>query len=183
MTADVTVVTPSVPGRYQLARCIRSVSVQTVTPAAHLIGVDHQRTGHGARIRNHLIEAARTTWIACCDDDDLFLPSHLELLLAASDGLDVVVAEFVREGGLEPVYPHSCDPAILEQQNPWHPSTLLLRREAVMDAGGFPDPEPPLWDDWALLLALYRSGARFGCVHSVTNVKGVHAGCISAVPA
>lgn len=180
----VTVITPTLPERADmLARCMAAVDAQTVAPAAHLIGVDHAHTGHGARIRNRLIAAADSTWIACCDDDDWFLPNHLELLLTHSFGADVVMAEFTLETGGPPIYPHLCNPAVFEKVNPHHPSSLLLRRHAVLDVGGFPDPAPPMWDDWALLLALYKAGARFACVHQATSVKGVHAGCISAVPA
>lgn len=180
MTADATVVTPSVPGRdTMLARCMRGVAGQTTPPEAHLICVDHALTGHGARIRNQLIGAARTTWIACCDDDDWFLPHHVETLLAAAAwNVDVVVALYVLEGGGRLPDEHSCDPAMLDGRNWVHPSSILLRRDAVLAVGGFPDPQPPLWDDWALLRNLLHAGAKFACVHEVTNVKGVHDGCI-----
>lgn len=176
--SGVTVVTPTLPERGDLlARCVAGVAAQTVEPAEHLIGVDWARTGHGARIRNRLIRAATTEYVALCDDDDWWLPHHLETLLGAASEADVVVAFYELEDHRgEPPWNarHSCDPADFEWTNWTHPSAMLLRREAVLDLGGFPDPTPELWDDWGLWQRLYRAGARFACVHEVTNVKGVH---------
>ena len=151
-------------------RCIQGVADQSVGPVQHLVVVDGVGVGP-ALARNQLLAAASTKWIAFCDDDDWFLPFHLELLLAAASGADVVVGMIRLENRPEPLE-HRCDFGALKGGNWFHPSACLLRRSAVMDVHGFSsDAEHEDWDLWRRLL---HAGAVFQCVHQVTNVKGVH---------
>jgi glycosyltransferase involved in cell wall biosynthesis len=78
----VTVCTPTIPPRTNLlGRAIESVHTQTVRPAAHIVSVDHNRNG-GAATLDSAIHAADTEWVATLDDDDEWLPNHLETLWA-----------------------------------------------------------------------------------------------------
>jgi len=194
-TSSVTVITPTVAGREaMLRRALDSVKAQTIAPNHVMWRRDVAQVGHGAHVRNEMIFEADTEWIACLDDDDWWLPNHLELLLDESQHVrplshwlvgkhrrpaDVVVALYEHSDGSPPVGGHHCDYRLLEGQNWFHPSACLLRRSSVVAVGGFPDPRPPLWDDWALWVNLLRAGATFACVHEVTSIKAVHPGNIS----
>jgi GT2 family glycosyltransferase len=93
----------------------------------------------------------------------------VETLLSASEGADVVVAHIQLETGV--VLGHQCEWENLRSGNWFHPSACLLRREALQAVGGFPSA---IHEDWELWQRLYTAGARFACVHEVTNIKGVH---------
>jgi len=76
----VTVCTPTIPVRgHLLSRAVQSVHNQTVKPAAHIVSVDHNRNGGPATL-DSAIRAADTEWVATLDDDDEWLPNHLEVL-------------------------------------------------------------------------------------------------------
>jgi hypothetical protein len=73
---DVTVITPTIPGReILLEECKESVRKQTMRPKDHLIGVDVDGRGPAA-MRNSLVEKVKTEWVAFLDDDDLLMPNH-----------------------------------------------------------------------------------------------------------
>lgn len=89
---DVTVVIPTLPERAeQLERALASVAAQTVKPGDVVVEVDHRRAGaHVAR--NAALAKVTTSWVAFLDDDDLFHPDHLEVLIdgANTSGADLV---------------------------------------------------------------------------------------------
>ena len=150
-------------------RCIQSVAEQTAGPLQHLLMIDSAHVGPGL-VRNQLLAAASTKWIAFCDDDDWFLPHHVETLVAGAGGADVVVGLIRLETG--PELSHQCDFELLSGGNWFHPSACLLRRSALMEVHGFSsDAEHEDWDLWK---RLWHAGAVFRCVHEVTNIKGVH---------
>jgi len=76
---DVTVITPTVPGREKLLEeCIESVRKQTLQPVAHLVLMDKDKEGP-AVIRNRLLKQVETEWVAFLDDDDLLMPNHFDV--------------------------------------------------------------------------------------------------------
>ncbi len=78
-TIDVTVITPTIPGReHLLEECMASVEAQTMKPVAHVVGLDAGREGP-AKVRNDLVRGIETEWIAFLDDDDLLMPNHFEI--------------------------------------------------------------------------------------------------------
>ena len=101
LTIPVTVCTATIPPRGALlARAIQSVHQQTVQPEAHIIHVDHGRRG-GPAILDEAIASAKSEWVAILDDDDEFLPHHLETLWALIEqGADLAFSHF-RFGNLQ----------------------------------------------------------------------------------
>lgn len=167
MKAGVTVVTPTIPPRYsELGRAIRSVAQQTRPPEAHLIACDHRAEGQVA-IRNRVLPVIDTEWIAFLDDDDEFLPHHLEALVscAVDSRADLVYPWFHVEGGVDPLgaFGKPFDPQSLREAN-YIPITHLCRTELAQEAL-FPLC-PDEWHDegcadWGFLLRLLDLGASF----------------------
>mgnify|MGYP001615377579 CR=1 FL=1 len=165
----VTVVTPSLPGRGDMLReAIDSVNGQLIMPAAHLIGIDHERAGT-ARAKPRLSSAATTEWVATLEDDDLLDPNHLTMLRGATENADIVYS-WCRVTGREGWNPNRLfDPQSLLEGN-YIPSTALIRRDLILDLNGWKDSRdvPHGWDDWDFWKRALDLGARFRCVPEVT---------------
>lgn len=176
MRAGITVLTPTIPPRTaELARAIRSVAAQTYRPSDHLITCDHRAEGQVA-IRNRMLRAVTTDWIAFLDDDDEFLPHHLDRLLehAHSTGADLVYPWFRVQGGTDPLgaFGKPFDPVAIRSAN-YIPVTHLCRTELAQDVM-FPRC-PDEWPDegcadWGFLLHLLDAGATFSHLPEVTWV-------------
>jgi hypothetical protein len=79
-TADVTIITATIPTRAELlARAVKSVEAQTLQPAAHLIMEDTEKIG-GAAVLDKLLKKVKTKYVAVLDDDDELLPRHIEAI-------------------------------------------------------------------------------------------------------
>lgn len=78
--SGITVCIPSIPPRSpKLARCLTSITEQTLQPEAIIVEIDHE--GDGApTTRNRALMKVTTEWVAFIDDDDWFKPEHLETL-------------------------------------------------------------------------------------------------------
>lgn len=117
---------------------------------------------------NAAMAAASGDLIAWCSDDDRFLPGHLEAsaaFLEAHPEIGLVHSGFIdavetpEESRIEPRPLRACAPLIVGPGNliryltqyydwPFHPSTLVIRRE-VWERVGFFDPAYALTDtDW-----------------------------------
>lgn len=184
--APITVLTVSIPGREDLlAENLRSVYAQTVPVARQLI-LAHVATDDGmpqiqyARAKNRLLRSVNTKWVAILNDDDLWLPHHVETILPHLDGADVVYT--FDKGRTRPrVNANGWDKATigryLEQRN-MVDANCAIRCAALIEAGCFPtdwaggDPKrgghfkdsPAAWEDWALWIRMNELGARFRCV-------------------
>lgn len=168
---SVAVVTASLPERAaRLAEAAASVAAQTIPPAAHLIGIDFARHGPTA-VRNALVRAAGTEWVAFLDDDDVLYPGHLATLTAGAAGADVVYSfcDVEGRGGWTPN--QEFDAAALRSYN-FIPVTALVRRSAFLSVGGFPESHPV--EDWDLWRRLLDAGAEFRCVPTVTWLYRFH---------
>lgn len=136
---SVTVAIPSIPPRAgMLAEALASVCAQTRPADRIAVGIDRMREGP-ARIRNALLSAVRTEYVAFLDDDDLLYPQHLERLLAcaAETRADMVFPWFDVRGGTDPFPQHF--------GKPWDPAeprqttiTMLVRAHTLREVGGFP---------------------------------------------
>lgn len=198
MKPRVTVVTATIPGREDmLARALRSVDHQTLQPEDVIIVLDEKREG-AAATRNRGLTGVETELVAWLDDDDQLLPRHLEACAAAlADGAadlaypgmivigmrdplaTSVNGKWVNPFGVEfgPEQEHH-----LRTEGNFIPVTYVVRTELVRRAGGFPEP----WgfdavasrdcEDYGLLLALLRGGARFRHVPERTWIYNVHGG-------
>jgi glycosyltransferase involved in cell wall biosynthesis len=143
----------------------------------------------GARNANTAMAAARGDLIAWCSDDDRFLPGHLEASAAYLDlhpEVGVVHSGFMdavetaAAGGFVEARPlRSAQPLRVDRRNmfaylaryydwPFHPSTIVMRRQVWEQVGPF-DPAYGLTDtDWFV-----RAAERFSVVllprHGVLN--------------
>lgn len=167
----ISVLTASLPTRMaMLAECMASVGAQTLAPVEHLIAIDHARRGPAA-VRTSLLQAAVGEFVAIVDDDDVLLPNHLELL-AATDA-DIAYSYCTVEGR-EWVPNRLFDADALRRGN-YIPITTLIRRQVLMDLGGFRAGVNG-WEDWDLWLRALDAGATFACVPEVTWRYRFHGG-------
>lgn len=149
-----------------LADAMRSVAHQTLRPAVHTIAVDYQGFGPAA-MRNDLLEGVLTPWVAFLDDDDILDPVHLTVLTSGGlDDVDVVIPHCRFSG--ETIPPKYCnrpfDRGVLREHGIF-PITVLARRKAILDAGGFGDER---YEDWALWNRMADNGCRFKVIPMVT---------------
>jgi len=133
--------------------------------------VVHHETSRGrSEAGNAGARAASNAFIAFLDDDDLFYPEHLDTLARAARSqhaawyTDAVSAFLtVGESGAyetrsrQRLYAQDFDRDLLQIDNYVPLPSLLLQREAFLDAGGF-DPAFDLFEDWDLLLRIAKRG-------------------------
>jgi hypothetical protein len=101
------------------------------------------------------------------DDDDHFMPEHLEKLAAAqqASSADVVYSmPFVPQqpGGIDPMDMRGApfDPDELRRRS-YIQTTSLVRTKLIQATGGFLCPPGSDYDDWGCFLALLDAGATF----------------------
>jgi len=163
--SDITVCIATIPPRAKLLRrALFSVVQQTLQPAAIVVEYDHQKTG-AAATKNRAIAKVDTEFLAILDDDDQFLPEHLEKLRKVADNADVVYSipsVPVYDGKPDPHgrYGVEFDPEELRHRS-FIPTTSLFRTRLLRDAGGFQVPPGSIFDDWGCYLALLKHDARF----------------------
>jgi hypothetical protein len=115
-TADVTVITPTIPGREQeLARCLESVYSQSRPPVAHIViaqqrATDEPRPVALARAQNQALRAVCTDWVMRLADDDWLTPKAIEMMMVYQYDDDVIygpdrdeVAPMINVNGYSPV--------------------------------------------------------------------------------
>jgi glycosyltransferase involved in cell wall biosynthesis len=134
-TDVITVCIPSIPARAvagMLGRAVLSAMSQTRRPDTVVVAV-YDRVAGAAATRQRALEMVSTELVAFLDDDDEFLPHHLETLAraAADHGADMVHAQpvIVRRGS-------EC-PDIVPLSPGQITSTVLVRREVALAVGGF----------------------------------------------
>jgi glycosyltransferase involved in cell wall biosynthesis len=157
------VITPSRPDRTPLlAEAYASVEAQTIA-CTHLIGIDHAGEGP-ALIRNAAMRHSPHPVVAFLDDDDLMDPDHLEVLTMAlvEHEADLVFSWYRKQGSTpETERIHVWDDyaygVMLGGRN-LIPVTVVARREAILDAGGF-DPDDR-YEDYALWMRMLAQEAR-----------------------
>jgi glycosyltransferase involved in cell wall biosynthesis len=193
----VTVAIPTIPGREQLllGRALPSVWAQTRPAAAVAVVRDSRRRG-AWWARNLACAMAVTGWVAFLDDDDEWLPHHLQVLVAAGEasgaGLVYAYSEPVgARDGLAVVddagrlVPRPVDVPFGPRQAEWLrrvgnfiPLGYLVRTQLVDEVGGFPRPFSDDWpqahEDWGFLVRLLDHGVRFHNAAQVTWRRHLH---------
>ena len=152
--------------------------------------------GPGAA-RNLAVSQALGTWIAFVDDDDLWSPDKLRIqlrALVAHDGdwgctgtyyLDdtehvIGLRQPLRTGPLDDLYAD-----LIEENVVTSTSTVMVRRQLLIDAGGFPT-DVHFAEDWMLWIRLAKlsravpiadllAGTRISFGSATANVDHVHA--------
>lgn len=171
---DVTVITPTIPGREAfLAECRESVMAQNWFPYAHLVRLDdpgvRDRAGkedHMVEQHNALLYRVETEWLAVLHDDDTYLEHHIETILPALDDADVVYSYSTTEQVSRvdvSDWPQGQLVAALEASN-IIPACAAIRTDLMREVGGWQHQERPLYSDWSNWLRLAKAGARFQCV-------------------
>ena len=205
----VSVVIPAYRRPDLVERAIRSVRAQTARPAevivvddasgdetgprAEQLGarvVTHERNRGEGAARNSGFDAAGNEWVALLDCDDEWLPDHLETLWAARDGHVLVGSAILGRGsgakvgrvygwtGRRPrVLRGPADVAVPDTK--LTSSSVLVRREAALRAGGFRDRERAA--DLDMWLRLLEQGTALA-IPRVTALYHVHEEQVSADP-
>ena len=161
---------------------------QTLLPDVVIVQIDHVGRG-AAHTRNAALASVSTEWVAFLDDDDLWLPQHLQALMAVSAGADLVYSWFTVLNGYDPLtvdgrspfgQPWSPALAAAIQSANFIPVTVLARTAALRAVGGF---TPPPWasadnpcEDWGCWLKLLDAGAVFRHLPQRTWQWRTHAG-------
>jgi glycosyltransferase involved in cell wall biosynthesis len=162
----VSAVIPTIPERSGLLEvALESVNAQTRPVDQVCVAVDTDHEGP-AEARNRATLESACEWLAFLDDDDIWLPNHIQTCLDHSDGADVVYTDCDLVGDHHsPVVNRDFDPFALTHHN-YIPVTALVRRSAFEAAGMF-DPADR-YEDWALWRRLWSAGRRFVHVPVVT---------------
>jgi len=200
----ISVVIPAYNAARFLPRCLKSVFAQTLKPV-EVIVVDDGSTdntaalaaklgasvlarpnGGPAAARNAGISKASGEWIALLDADDQWSPEKLERQAARIHAETVLVYTGIRIFGDDGVYHEQ--PVIdaiaarkmLRYANPIPNSSVLVRREAVVQSGGFrEDIRGP--EDWEMWFRLLRSGLFAAVAEPLTDYY-VYPSSLSANP-
>ena len=137
MDRDVSVLITAIPPRIgkKLDRAVASVWNQIHKPEQLIVSVDWEKKGAGAN-RNRGLAQALTTWVAFLDDDDEFLPHHLDhcLNLAEESGADIVVPWFRVQGGYDPFPKNRAVGVPAAGPLPAFPVTVLARTQMAKRA-------------------------------------------------
>lgn len=170
---NITVCIPSIPERrYYLQKALRSVVEQTYQPSAISVAIDKYRIG-AIETRNTSVSNVSTEWIAFLDDDDEFLPFHLERLAdcAQETDADYVYSYFTIQDHLGNEIPDTILGNFgkpFDPQNPMQTTmTVLVKTELVHTIGGFREPPPGatingqrFGEDYQFTLDCLREGAK-----------------------
>lgn len=167
MNSLVTVVIPTIAPRASLLEeAVRSVYTQTMYGVEVLLVADYEHRGAAVTRHEGLMKVA-TPWVAFLDDDDLFMPHHLEHLMnhAEDTEADYVYSWFE-------TLPNGCDPfPTTHYTDPWDPQnprqttiTTLVRTDLAKEVGFLGEDRGATGDgmrageDWEFTLGCNRLG-------------------------
>lgn len=193
MTADVTVVIPTIPPRATLTvdRALMSVMHQT-TYARYVVETDVTHTGSAAT-RNRALERVQTEWVLWLDDDDQLMPHAVQLLVEAQQrtGADVVsgrawVPQSETHAEPTPSLRDGWVDKLAVQATSRLTVTSLMRTEQVRAVGGFEFRRDPVsgmeLDDYGLYWKLAEAGLSFWRLPDHTFIWNIWGGNTSGRP-
>lgn len=171
-----------------LQRALRSVATQTLEPDELIVELDEEATGAGPT-RNRAWRRATSDWIAFLDDDDEFLPQHLQVCQSAAkkERADLVYPWFELVGWPEATasrpdplavplggvlrhplgVPFRREQELHMRRHAFIPATVFVKRSWLEKVDGYPAPHTEEWnryngcEDWAMLIRLLDAGATF----------------------
>lgn len=185
---DITVAIPTIPQRKtKLRQAVSSVLAQTHPASGISIAMDINREGSAAT-RNRALAGVQTEWVAFLDDDDVFLPQHLAILVKGGSSIDFDVDVIyglprVLNAQGQPVPrhwqwggPEKFDPELLREAS-YITVSSLVRTTLAKDVGGFvfqPAGNGEAYDDHGFYLRMLDGGAKFHHVHQETFIWNHH---------
>jgi glycosyltransferase involved in cell wall biosynthesis len=161
-----------------LRRAVHSVMTQTEMPTRISVEIDSWHEGSAAT-RNRALANLTTEWTAFLDDDDVFLPAHIQSLRehAEDTGADVVYSWPEMNGGPDPSpdrFGVPFDPELLKVRS-YIPVTSLVRSSAISSSGArFRTWKGTPYDDWGFYCQLLEAGAQFSHRPERTWVWNIH---------
>lgn len=194
--APITVCTAHIPTRsHLLGRAIASVHAQTLLPQDHIISVDYARRGGPATL-DAAIWGARTEWVAILDDDDEFLPHHLQTLhsVALDTDADLVFSHFAYTSCGDAGHLERFRGVPFDNDNPRQTTNVfLVKTQLAQEVGGFSAGFDPLsYDvdhtgnrigyDFAFIRKLAAIGANIVHTPEVTWIYHVEDGSTLGMP-
>lgn len=190
MKPGITVVIPTFADRWdEVGRAVSSAVHQTLSPETIVVVSDTESKG-AAWNRTRGLSMVETEWTAFLDDDDYFLPEHLEKLhrKAKETDADMVFPWFTVMG-------NGVDPFPMNEKREWvredpHQTTItfLVKTEAALAVGGFLGDEPDedgqetdsqgnrAGEDFRFVLRLHDAGYRIEKLYERTWVWMHHGG-------
>lgn len=136
--------------------------------------------------RNQVLAAARGTWLAVCDSDDLSRPDRFRRQRELLEADDLRVGVGVRISAFESSPATGSEPrwhwGLRDGRLPFAFPGAMLRVGSVRDIGGF-DTAYPIAEDLQLAYRLAGAGGTFGVVDEVLLDYRIHAGSITAARA
>jgi glycosyltransferase involved in cell wall biosynthesis len=200
----VSVVIPAYNAARFIPRCLQSVFAQTHPPDEVIVVDDgssdetaslaaslgatviSQKNGGVASARNAAITQANNEWIGLLDADDMWAPEKLERQLALIDADTVLVYSGWRifddngvRGDLEVPDPVTAK-KMIRYSNTMPNSSIVVRRDAVRNAGGFRKECSPC-EDWEMWARLQHVG-QFKFVPDPLLLYYIYPGSLSANP-
>jgi glycosyltransferase involved in cell wall biosynthesis len=155
------------------SQAIPSVITQKYPVSEIAIAIDHEKKG-AWETRNNVIKMANSEWIAFLDDDDEFLPHHIETLMNAAheQKADVVWGWFDVINGSDP-FPESRGVQWNPDSSLIFPITCLVRRSLILDADAKFEADKPDWGSWfhqdlPFWKAIYDAGGKFLAIPDIT---------------
>lgn len=212
---SISVVVPTFNAARYVGDCLQSIASQTLLPQEVVLADDcssdstvtvvseigqkvgfplrviraTERGGPGAN-RNRGMVAATGDWIAFLDADDLWLPEHLEKLVATAERTQADVIYSGTElrdfdsgaviGGAD-IKKHPDIPRDFYFESFVMPSQVLMKRDLIQGGVLF-DPFLPSGQDVDFWIQLSRAGARFEFSGQSTVIYRKRAGSVSSNP-
>lgn len=122
-----------------------------------------QNSGSDAYPKNLAISKAQGEYVAFLDDDDVWRPDALKILLKyAETGADVAYGDYlIEEGGkMRPGWSIDFTSQLLSKMNYISMVTALVKKSALLDVGGF-DENLKIFKDWNVWIRMQKRGFKF----------------------